>query len=70
MKTEDTQADPLALARECVQTCKQAFTHAAVSFMQAKPNADQRATIALRNLAEARARLAALEQINAERMEG
>lgn len=44
-----------------IRTAKQAFTAASVEVLQAKPNAEQRAEIALRQLNEARAALAQIE---------
>lgn len=44
-----------------IQTAKQAFTAASVEVLQGRPNAEQRAQIALRQLNEARAQLVALE---------
>lgn len=44
-----------------IQSAKQAFTAASVEILQGKPNAEQHAQIALRQLNEARAELATLE---------
>ena len=59
MNTEDTQPDPLTLARQHVQACKDRFTTASFEFLQAKVGAADRAESALRELTAARVHLLA-----------